>query len=143
MAELSSLKASLDAANRSAVSQFTKISDRLNSLERAQADPQAKLSHIADTVDRLEKRAAAAPEITGSITTAPAAPAAAQASLPVLRNWEIEGVHSGRALVVSRDGAEFLVGSGSSLPGLGHVQEVKRQDGVWVVVTEKGIITPP
>jgi hypothetical protein len=27
------------------------------------------------------------------------------------------------------------------LPGLGHVQTIKRQDGQWVVVTDKGLIS--
>lgn len=143
-AELSSLKASVDAANRSAGTQFAKIADRLSSLERAQADPDTKLSQIADAVDRLDKHAAAAPapETTGSIAASPQAPvAAAEASLPILRNWEIEGVRGGRALIVSRYGGEYIVSSGSNLPGVGHVQEIKRQNGEWMVVTEKGVIT--
>jgi hypothetical protein len=134
MAELSSLKASIDAASRSSGAQFARITDRLGSLEHAQADPQAKLSHIAEAVDRLDNRAVTAPETTGSIAATPPAPAA------VLRNWEVEEVHGGRALVASRYGSEFLVSSGSSLPGLGHVQEIKRQNGEWLVITEKGII---
>jgi hypothetical protein len=141
MTELSSLKASIDAASRSSGAQFARITDRLGSLERAQADPQAKLLHIAEAVDRLDKRPAAAPETTGSIAAAPPAPAAApEASPPILRNWEVEEVHGRRALVASRYGSEFLVSSGSSLPGLGHVQEIKRQNGEWLVITEKGII---
>jgi hypothetical protein len=143
VAELSSLKTELDGANRSASAQFAKIADRLNTLERAQTEPTAKLAHIADTLDRLNKRAAASPDITGSIAANPAAiPATpADANLPILHNWEVNEVHAGRALVVSRYGTGFLVGPGSSLPGLGHVQEVKRQNGGWVVVTDKGVIT--
>jgi hypothetical protein len=30
---------------------------------------------------------------------------------------------------------------GSVLPGAGHVDAVKRQDGQWVVVTARGLIT--
>lgn len=146
VAELSSLKAQLDSANRNASAQFGKIADRLNSVERAQAEPAAKLAHIADAVDRLDnrldKQPAAAAETTGSIAASPSSAAAApsEANLPVLRNWELADVHAGRALVASRNGSEFLVGAGSSLPGLGRVQEVKRQNGEWVVITEKGII---
>lgn len=141
--ELSSLKAQLDSVNRSAGTQFAKISDRLNTLERAQAEPAAKLAHIADAVDRLDKQAAVSPETTGSIAASPSSAAAApsDANLPVLSNWEVAEVHAGRALVASRYGSEFLVGSGSVVPGLGHVQEIKRQNGQWVVITEKGIIT--
>jgi len=139
-AELSSLKTELDSANRSAGAQFAKLADRLNSIERAQADPAAKLAHIADAVDRLDKRSETSPDVTGSIAARPSS-ASSEANLPVVRNWEVADVHGGRALVASRYGSEFLVGSGSVLPGLGRVQEVKRQNGQWVVITERGIIT--
>lgn len=145
LAELNALKASLDAANRGANAQFAKISDRLASLERLQSDP-AKLQRLAEAVDRLDKRAAAAPDITGSIAR-PAEPAPAAAALPpaatmhVLNDWIVRDVHNGRALIESRYGGLFLVGSGASLPGLGRVESVRRQDGAWIVVTAKGTIT--
>jgi len=44
IAELNALKASLDTANRNTGAQFGKIADRLTSLERAQAEPAAKLA---------------------------------------------------------------------------------------------------
>jgi len=138
LAELSALKASLDGANRSAGAQFAKIADRLNSIERAQADPAAKLAHIAEAVDRLDKRTNAAPEITGSIA---ASPPAANLTAPILHDWLVRDVRNGRAMIESRYGGLFLVGPGSVLPRIGRVQDVKRQDGEWIVVTEKGLIT--
>ncbi len=143
LAELSALKASLDGANHSANSEFAKIAERLSNLEHAQADPSTKLAHIADAVDRIEKRMNATAEITGSIGAKPPAAPAPDASItaPVLHNWVVQDVRNGRAMVESRYGAFFLVGAGSILPGLGHVQEVRRQHGQWIVITEKGLIT--
>jgi hypothetical protein len=144
LAELNALKASLDAANRSAGTQFAKVADRLASLERAQAEPAAKLARLAETVERLDKRAAAAPEITGSIAK-PAQPqpiaAPAPAAERILSDWIVRDVRNGRALVESRYGGLFMVGSGSNLPGLGRVEAVQRRDGEWIVVTAKGTIT--
>ena len=147
LAELNALKASLDAANRGADAQFAKISDRLASLERQQADPAAKLQRLAEAVDRLDQRAAAAPEITGSIAK-PAEPAAPPAAAPtpaatahILTDWIVRDVRGGRALIESRYGGLFVVGSGGSLPELGRVESVRRQDGAWIVVTAKGMIT--
>jgi hypothetical protein len=145
-AELSALKTSLDSTSRSSAAQFAKIAGRLDALEHAQADPAAKLAHIADAVDRLDKRQAAAPDITGSIATAspPAPPMPPEAKLagPVLHDWIVQDVRNGRAVVESRRyGSLFLVGSGSVMPGLGRVQDVRRQDGEWIVVTERGVIT--
>jgi len=141
LAELSAFKANLDGATRNANTQFAKIADRLDRVERAEADPAAKLAHIADTVDRLDKRDAAAPETTGSIAATP--PPASEPTLidRILDGWIVQDVRNGRAVVESRYGGVFVVGSGSFLPGLGRVEAVKRQDGEWVVVTARGLIT--
>jgi hypothetical protein len=142
-AELSALKASLENANRSASAQLAKITDRLNNLEHAQADTTAKLTHIGDVVDHLPKTATTE-DVTGSIAAPGAGPMpGVQARLagPVLHDWAVQGVRNGRAMVESRYGAFFLVGAGSIMPGLGRVREVKRQNGEWIVVTDKGLIT--
>jgi hypothetical protein len=146
-AELSVLKASLDSTTRSTTAQLAKLTDRLNNLEHAAAEPSGKLAHIADAVDRLEKQVGAPEDITGSIAAPGAAPApAAAAGLPklagpVLHDWAVQDVRNGRAMVESRYGAFFLVGAGSIMPGLGHVREIKRQNGEWIVVTDRGLIT--
>jgi hypothetical protein len=148
-AELTALKASIDSAKSSAGTQFAKIADRIDGLERAGADPATKLAHIAETVDRIAKREAAAPETTGSIASVPpsapppAAPPTAEPNLAnqVLGGWVVQDVRNGRAMVENRFGGLFVVGSGSILPGLGRVEAVKRQDGEWVVVTARGVIT--
>jgi hypothetical protein len=148
LAELSALKASLDGAARNASSQFAKIVDRLDRVEHAQADPAAKIAHIAEAIDRLEKKAvtasaaAAAPETTGAIGNKQPA-AAGEAKLPdkILQGWVVQDVRAGHALVESRYGGVFDVAAGSVLPGLGLVESIKRQDGQWVVVTARGVIT--
>jgi hypothetical protein len=146
-AELSALKASLDATTRNTSAQLTKLNDRLNNLEHAAADPAGKLAHIAEAVDRLEKQVGAPEDITGSIAAPASAPAPAVAAGqpkltgPVLHDWAVQDVRNGRAMVESRYGAYFLVGTGSIMPGLGHVREVKRLNGEWIVVTDKGVIT--
>ncbi len=147
LAELSALKAGLDGAARNANGQFAKIADRLDRVERAQIEPAVKLAHIADAVDRLEKKsvtaAAAAPETTGSIAAAPPPATPSEAKLPdkVLQDWVVQDVRGGRVLVASRYGGVFEVMAGAVLPGVGRVEAIKRQDGQWVVRTASGIIT--
>ena len=144
LAEFSALKANLDSATRNAGGQFAKLTERLDRLERAQAEPAAKLAHITEAVDRLEKRnaaAAAAPDTTGSITGGPSAPGLeAKASETVLRDWIVQDVRGGRALVENRLGALFDITTGSVLPGAGKVETIKRLDNKWVVVTAHGLI---
>jgi hypothetical protein len=112
--DLSAIKADFDTASRSATSQFAKLSDRLD--------------HLAGTS-----------ETTGSI--AAAAPAAPKLTDRILQDWVVQDVQDGRALVQSRYGGMFDVGEGSTLPGVGRVDSIKRQDGQWLVLTERGTIT--
>jgi hypothetical protein len=141
-AEMNALKANIDAATRNANTQFAKIADRIDRAERAQADPAAKIARIADTLDRLEKRTAAAPETTGSIVTPSSAAASAEPKLTdrVLDGWVVHQVTNGHALVESRFGNLFDIAAGGFLPGVGRVEQIKRQDGRWLIVTARGVI---
>jgi hypothetical protein len=147
LAELSAVKASLDGAARNANGQFAKIVDRLDRVERAQIEPAAKIAHMAEAIDRLEKKnvmaaASAAPETTGAIANKqPAGPAETKLPDKILANWVVQDVRRGRALVENSYGGVFAVAAGSVLPGLGVVESIKRQDGQWVVVTARGVIT--
>jgi hypothetical protein len=57
----------------------------------------------------------------------------------VLRDWIVREARGGRALVENRSGGLFDVTTGV-LPGLGHVESVKHQDGQWVVNTAHRVI---
>ena len=146
-ADVSALKANLDAATRGASGQLAKLAERLDRLERAQAEPAAKLARIAEALDRLEKKnamaaasAAASPETTGTIPSAAPAASEAKSSDKVLQDWIVREARGGRALIENRHGGMFDITTGSVLPGLGRVESVKRQEGQWVVVTAHGTI---
>ena len=145
IAELSAIKSNLDGSIRNANTQFVAIAERLDRVERAATNPAAQLAHIADAVDRLNK-INAAPETTSSITPMTTAPGTAPPVDPkitdrLVEDWVVQDVHGDRALVEGRNGSLFEVGAGSILPGVGRVEAVKRQDGQWVVVTARGVIT--
>jgi hypothetical protein len=125
--DVAGLKASLEAANKSAHSQFAKISERLS----------------RDSA-----------EITGAITPPQTVPAPAAAPLPpvrptpaaeaprrpsVITDWTIRETRDG-FVYVQGHGDVYQVVLGAPLPGIGPVEQIKRQDGRWVVVTPKGII---
>jgi hypothetical protein len=145
VAELTAMKSNLDGSVRNANTQFVAIAERLDRVERAATNPAAQLAHIADAVDRLNK-INATPETTGSIapmTTAPgtAPPADPKITDRLVEDWVVQDVRGDRALVEGRNGSLFEVSAGSILPGVGRVEAVKRQDGQWVVVTARGLIT--
>jgi len=117
--KIASLKSELDAGTKSARSQIAKISERLQS----------------------------APETTGSIPappvqvpTPPSRPAEqADMRSVVLHDWRIFDVRGG-IIAVEGHGDIFEIGLGAPLPGVGPVQQIKRVDGRWVVMTPKGMI---
>jgi hypothetical protein len=161
-AEIVALKAGLEHNSKTAMGQLNKASDRLDKVEKAQAEPAAKLAKLSETVDKLRAAqasvttAAAAPapakDVTGTIpqqaaaAAAPAAPPAAAAPpksevarLPTVEGWVLRDVANGFALIESRRGM-YEVYAGDPIPGLGRVDAIRKQDGRWVVVTSKGLI---
>ena len=55
LAELSALKTNLETATCNLSDQFTRLTERLDRIERAETEPNAKRAHIVEAVDRLEK----------------------------------------------------------------------------------------
>jgi hypothetical protein len=154
-ADIVTLKASVEHASKMSASQFNKTSDRLDKVEKAQAEP-AKLAKLSEQVDKLRATppaasvaaAAAAKEVTGSVTppaaTAAAAPKPAEVKtevgrLPTVEGWILRDIANGGALIEGRHGV-YEVYAGDPVPGLGRVDAIRRQDGRWVVVTTKGLI---
>jgi hypothetical protein len=149
--DLAALKSSVETGNRSSTTQFGKLAERFDRLERAQTERAAKLTKATESLDRLEKRADAAPakETTASVpapqpvAAAPAHPqvAAAPAQPQIVDGWVLRDVYRGTAIIQGRRVGTVEVEAGDVLPGVGRIESIKRQDGRWVVVTSKGLIT--
>jgi hypothetical protein len=58
----------------------------------------------------------------------------------IVEGWILRDVYRGRALLENRYGL-YEVEAGANVPGVGRIETIKRQDGRWVVVTAKGLIT--
>lgn len=160
-ADVVALKANVEHTSKTGLGQFNRTNDRLDKLEKAQAEPMAKIAKLSETVDKLRatppaapvQAAAAAPakETTGSIAptqvaTAAAAPAPVPAApktevgrLPTIEGWRLRNAANGGALIEGRNGL-YEVYPGDPIPGIGRVDAIRRQDGRWVVVTSKGLI---
>ena len=132
-ADIASLKSGIEASSKTSAVQMSKITDRFERNEKAQAEPAARLAKMSETLDRLERKGGAERgDITGSI-------GAVQARNQIVDGWVLREIYDGRALVENRF-AIFEVGPGSQLPGIGRVEGIRRQDGRWVVVTPRGLI---
>jgi len=154
-ADIQTLKASVEHTSKLGMSQFNKTSERLDKVEKAQAEPAAKLARLSEAVEKLRATPAPAPvaaaaaapkekEVTGSITppataAAAAAPKVEVGRLPTVEGWTLRDVANGGALIEGRQGV-YEVYAGDPVPGLGRVDAIRRQDGRWVVVTSRGLI---
>jgi hypothetical protein len=117
---LAAFRTSFNAATAALTSQLGKISDEVEKVERVQADRRAAMN------------GAESPATPPPNETKPQKP-------PVVEGWVLRSVSDGVALVEGRHGI-IEIEPGDSLPGIGRIHEIKRQDGRWVVVTPKGLI---
>ena len=142
--ELASLRTSVDTANKSAHGQFSKIAERFDRVERGQTERTGKLAKAVEGIERLERRGDTAPahEITGSVNPPPAAIATpGQPQPPIVTGWVVRDVYRGIAVLQGRRLGVVEVERGDVLPGIGRIEAIKKQDGRWVVLTSKGLIT--
>jgi hypothetical protein len=152
-AEVAVLKGEFDRAGKQSAAGRAKTADRLDRLEKAQAEPNAKIARLSETVDKLRATPAPVPapvasiqprEVTGSITppaaqTPAPAPKPEVARLPLVDGWVLREIADGGATIEGRQGI-FEVYAGDPVPGLGRIDAIRKQDGRWVVVTSKGLI---
>ncbi len=128
--EMSSLRSSLETQAKSTSAQLGKLNDKIKDNDKI--------------LEASRRVAASSSDITGSIlppATVPVPTPRPPSTLKsaVIEGWSIRSARDGLVLVEGR-GEIFEVVPGAPLPGLGVVEDVKRENGRWVVVTAKGII---
>jgi hypothetical protein len=146
-------KAALPAT---AASESTDVVARLDKLEkRVAAAPPSEFAHITTRLNKLEKRAAV-PAASSAKPLPPATPkqsslmARAEPSAsneiarpdnpgPLLRDYSVEGVRDGIAVVDTRDGPQE-VAPGDFIPGAGRVLRIEKRGGDWFVLTSHGVM---
>ena len=143
--EIASLGASLEVANKSTHNQIAKINERIN---RTSTEINERLNRASAEISGSIKAPQTAPPSAASahdtpIPTARPTSVAADTQSPtkpsIVADWSVLGVR-GRYVYLKGHGDIYEVVPGAPLPGLGPVEQIKRQDGRWVVVTPKGII---
>jgi hypothetical protein len=158
------IAARLDKLEKKAALPATPASDsadvaaRLDKLEKRVAvatAPGSEIAGLTTRLNKLEKRAAVAGASSANALP-PAAPR--QSSLmaraepfalnetarsddngPLLRDYSVENVRDGVAVVDGRDGPQE-VAPGDSVRGAGRVLRIEKRGGDWFVVTSRGVI---
>jgi hypothetical protein len=125
---VSALRVTISTSNSATNAQLTRLNEALERIEHAQSERRAAVS---------------SPEATGYLPPQSAAAAEAKpgARPAIVEGWTLRKVYDGTALIEGRYGI-VEVEPGAELPGLGRIQEIRRQDGHWVVVTPRGLILP-
>ena len=134
-----------------------RLNEGIEKMEKAQAEPVARLAKVIETLDRVERRAAqlAAAEATGSTVPQTRGSHPQQLGAPpqqlqlpqharpmgpaIVEGWRVRRVTDGIALLEGPDRI-IEVEAGEVIRGVGRVDDIKRMDGRWVVVTPRGII---
>jgi len=132
--ELAELKIGADSADRATLQRFAKLGERL---EKSQDETMARIARVGESIDRLERRVAAAPDITGAVTTIEKQ----SDKPPEVEGWKLRKYDGGRAMVQSRSGQLFYVRPGTNIPGVGKIETIKRVEGHVIITTPKGVIT--
>ena len=151
------------AAPGAPAAEATDVSARIDKLEKKLGAPTAPASEFAEIrtrLDKLEKKAVAQagtptkvvpPKIVPPATTNSAAlvaraePSASKDAIapvapkPLLRNYSVEDVQDGVAMLDSRYGP-IQVAPGDLIPGAGRVLRIERHGPDWFVVTSVGVI---
>jgi hypothetical protein len=101
-----------------------------------------QLSNLNERFDRIERRidALAIKETTGSV---PAALQPKVAPNAPLAGWSVRDVYRNAALIQGAKLGMMEVSPGDNIPGLGRIHSIRQQDGRWVVITSRGIISQP
>jgi hypothetical protein len=129
--ELQTLKSSAETAAKNNAAKLAKLNETLDKMKTSSADVTGSIPKPA---------AAPAPAPAASPAPAVAAPATTFGRLPTLDGWTLHSVADGSATIEGRLGV-FEVYPGDPVPGVGRVNAIRRQDGHWVVVTDRGLIT--
>jgi hypothetical protein len=148
-------KAALPATPASESADVVARLDKLEKRIAAAAAPASEIAGLTTRLNRLEKRAA----VAGASSAKPLPPAAPRQSPlmaraepsapnetarpddpgPVLRDYSVESVRDGIAVINGRDGPQE-VAPGDSVPGAGRVLRIEKQGNDWFVLTSRGVI---
>jgi hypothetical protein len=127
--DLTSLKTSVESAARDSKTQIAKVTANLSN----------RIDKAIDVTGSIGK-----PATTAAVVAPASPPVADPAPLPpprpvMVQGWTVREARNGRLWAEHR-GELYAVAPGIPLPGLGHIEAIRREGDRLVVVTTKGLI---
>src|SRR5262249_3191935 len=119
---------------------LTIVRQKLVQLTTAQQQMAQKIASLQALQQDIEQKKSSAPSSPAAVVPLRKnARTVAAAPRSILPDWRISHARNGYDYVQGH-GKVYRVVPGTPLPGLGPVEQIKRQNGRWVVMTSKGII---
>jgi len=143
---LDGLRTSVDLSSKATTDRFGRFSENLDRIERSSSSSTAKLDRLAQVASaptispaptQMSVIASAAPgaETTGSVPPSERASAAKK----LVKGWSVRQAYEGIAILQGPNGVVEAV-LGQQVPGLGHIEEIKNENGRLVVLSSSGTI---
>ncbi|MCA6106269.1 hypothetical protein [Bradyrhizobium cenepequi] len=134
--DVAASRTALDATNRATSDRFGRLIQSVERVERDQSLSATKIDRMAEEKPQVARTVAAvsSPEVTGTIQPRPAT-----ARQEIIQGWRVRRAYEGVAILEGQTGV-IEVAQGQDVPNLGRIEEIKRENGGWQVLTSKGII---
>lgn len=137
--DVATLHSALDAASKNANDRYDRLVQNLERAERARATTVTRNDGMIEEKAQVAYAAPAttSPEVTGSIRQqSREADARRESTVP---GWSVRRAYEGVAVLAGQPGV-IEVAVGQNVPDLGRIEDIKYENGRWLVLTSKGVI---
>ena len=144
---LDGLRTSVDLSSKATTDRFGRFADNLDRIERASSSSTAKLDRLAQAAVSAPPQppAQSMPMTSGGsgIDTTGSLLPSERASAPkkVVKGWSVRQAYEGIAILQGPNGLVEAI-LGQQAPGLGHIEEIRNENGRLLVLSSSGAILP-
>lgn len=151
---LDGVRTAVDLSSKATTDRFGRFADNLDRIERVSSSSTAKLDKLAQAQAGLSALANSQPQppalsmpvvasaaSSGDPTGSVSLPESASLPKKVVKGWFVRQAYEGIAILQGPNGVVEAV-LGQQVPGLGHIDEIKNENGRLVVLSSAGAILP-
>ena len=149
---LDGVRTAVDLSSKATTDRFGRFADNLDRIERVSSSSTAKLDKLAQAQAGLSALANSQPQppalsmpvvasaaSSGDPTGSVSLPESASLPKKVVKGWFVRQAYEGIAILQGPNGVVEAV-LGQQVPGLGHIDEIKNENGRLVVLSSAGAI---
>jgi hypothetical protein len=151
---LDGVRTAVDLSSKATTDRFGRFADNLDRIERVSSSSTAKLDKLAQAQAGLSALANSQPQppalsmpvvasaaSSGDPTGSVSLPESASLPKKVVKGWFVRQAYEGIAILQGPNGVVEAV-LGQQVPDLGHIDEIKNENGRLVVLSSAGAILP-